>query len=71
MRRRLWVLPAAAFLAGLAHAVVTVPPAAPACQTQSAETISADQVSKLLEAGWYGIAGDGAERLYSPSCVTR
>jgi hypothetical protein len=27
--------------------------------------IVADQ---LIQAGWYGVAGDGAERLYSPGC---
>lgn len=38
------------------------------CETENAESHSEDVVAILLSEGWYSIAGDGAERIYSPGC---
>ena len=43
------------------------------CQTwhvpdTDAAIVKADQ---LIARGWYGVQWDGAERLYSPACLTR
>lgn len=61
----------AALLVGFGHAAVTAGPEY-VCTTMD---VSGDtdagwaQAQELIEAGWTGRAGDGAERLYSPECV--
>jgi hypothetical protein len=39
------------------------------CEGVDLEGLSEQQASELLAAGWEGVAGDGAERLYPPNCL--
>jgi len=57
-----------AVLVAMLFAAVTTPPRP--CQSVDAEKVSVESVERLREAGWYPIAGDGKEALYSPGCST-
>ncbi len=58
-----------ALLVGGLFALATRPPAE-RCSWIDAERVSVEKLETLREAGWYPIAGDGKEALYSPGCST-
>jgi uncharacterized protein YbjT (DUF2867 family) len=62
------VIVLAALVAGI-FALATPPPAE-RCQAIDADRVSRGKVTALTAEGWHPIAGDNAERLYSPGCLT-
>lgn len=66
-RRSLPLILAVAFALSFGHAAVT----ADSCRSlHVADTtdVTYEQSQALIARGWYGVPGDGQERLYSPAC---
>jgi hypothetical protein len=51
-------------------AALTTPGEAERCSWIDAEKVSVSKLEILRSEGWYSIAGDGKEALYSPGCLT-
>ncbi len=49
---------------------MTTPGEAERCSWIDAEKVSVSKLEILRSEGWYSIAGDGKEALYSPGCLT-
>ncbi len=57
---------ALAVLCAMLFAALTTPPR---CSWIDAERISDEKLETLTAEGWYSIAGDDKEALYSPGCL--
>ena len=74
MNRRSLVACVAAALVGFASGAAGVRTPEPPCRTVEVgedSNATAHVADELLAQGWRGVAGDGAERLYEPSCFAR